>query len=408
MNLLFAVDSLTLGGAQTFLLRLVRALARDHKIIIYVLTNAERDRQLEQSFLEGLNIRIVRAPSSKIAKTQSWLIGKVGNVLYRLGYRTFRKDFTNGLKNRKLRHIIESEKIDCINSHLFSSDWRVFQAVVEMDINWVVSLHGCYETYLHGGYDEKFNPNFIDVNFIEQATKVYGRANALVLASDKNREIEQYLPAAVLGRTKRKKIYYGYEPSEFIPKRRSDYDIPGNSLIFGMMARGIEEKGWAYLLEAFAKLTKEGHNIYLILVCDLTKHIETLATQYRQTNIRFMGPSYSPLEWVSMFDIAVLPTYFSGESLPNTVIEYLYCGKPVIATDTGDISNMLSYQNEKAGVTIPLTSGYRPDLEALIAAMRMYLTEPQLIYKQGILAKRAFQKFDMDTCVRSYLNLFKK
>lgn len=406
MNLLFVVNCLSIGGAQTFLLRLVRALAPSHKIVIYVLIPERRDQNLEDSFLKGLNVKILNSKTHKISPTKSWIIGKIGNTLYRLGYRTFRKDVTTRMQSRELQSIIKSENIDCINSHLFASDWLVFQSIRNISIKWVVSMHGCYETHLHGGYNKNFRLDYVDPDFIEKAQKVYSRADAVVVASDKNREIEQYLPPDLLERTSRKKIYYGFQPNNFIPKLRIDQGIPEDSLVFGMVARGIEEKGWRFLLESFTQLLREGYDAYLILVCDWTEHIKELASQYQHEKIRFIGPSYNPLEWISIFDIAVLPTYFPGESLPNSVIEYLYASKPVIATNTGDISNMISYEDQKAGFLIPLTSSNRPVLEALNTAMKAYLIAPELITEHAEIAKLAFLKFDMDSCMESYLELY--
>jgi glycosyltransferase involved in cell wall biosynthesis len=107
-----------------------------------------------------------------------------------------------------------------------------------------------------------------------------------------------------------------------------------------------------------------------------------------------------------MFDVAVLPTYFPGESLPNSVIEYLYASKPVIATDTGDIKNMISHEDQRAGFLIALTSSNRPSSDDLYVAMKAYLTTPELITEHTEIAKLAFQKFDMDSCLESYLELY--
>ncbi|GAB2784023.1 hypothetical protein GCM10027275_30150 [Rhabdobacter roseus] len=405
MNILFVIDCLNLGGAQTFLLRLVRALAPNHNIIIYVLYPNERDKQLEQSFLNGLNVKIVSVFT--YTKISNWLVGKVGNALYRLGYKTFRKDITDRLIVNRLKFIILSEKINVINSHLFASDWMVFQIIKNTNIRWFVSMHGCYETFLHGGYYEKFKLDYIDHDFIEKSECVFKRANGIILASDKNKKINSYLSQETVNNVKQKKIYYGFQPNHFVKKERSEYNIPGDRLIFGMVARGIKEKGWKFLLNSFMGLINEGFsNIHLILVCDRTPYIDGLKEEYTHDNILFTGPSYSPLEWVHLMDVTILPTYFSGESLPNSVIEYLYANKPVIACNTGDISTMVSDQDEKAGFLIPLTESNRPDQEALTSAMRAYILDPNLKIKHGEIAKAAFQKFDMNYCVESYLNFF--
>lgn len=53
------------------------------------------------------------------------------------------------------------------------------------------------------------------------------------------------------------------------------------------------------------------------------------------------GFSANTLEYVQHFDVGLLPTLFPHESLPTVVIEYVYCGKPVIASDVGEIEQMI-------------------------------------------------------------------
>lgn len=56
--------------------------------------------------------------------------------------------------------------------------------------------------------------------------------------------------------------------------------------------------------------------------------------------IHFIMDLKKPSEWigwVKVFDVAILPSYFISESLPNSIIEYLAYDKPVISTNIGEI-----------------------------------------------------------------------
>ncbi len=402
MNILFAIDCLNIGGAQTFLLRLIKELSPHHKIVVYLLNPLARNQDLEKEYLGAQDIPVFT--SILIHRRLSWIIGKTGNLLYRFGYKTFRTDLTDWIQANRIRKIIRNYDIQYVNSHLFSTDWRIYQAIKNKRIPWIVSMHGCYETFLHGGY-KNYDIDKIDVSFIPRAAAIFERADGFILASDKNREINQYLPPQLAAGARQSKIYYGFAERPFTPKRKSDYHIPGRRLVFGMVARGEKYKGWEYAINAFKQIVREGLDAHLILVSNSTDYIRGLSLRTNDERILFAGESLNPLEWISLFDVALLPTYFSGESLPNSVIEYLYAGKPVIATNVGDIPQMISFGEESCGTIIPVTAN-RPDLPALVNALKAYILQPGLLASHQKLTAGCFKKFEMNSCVASYLNFF--
>src|SRR6185437_13149544 len=80
---------------------------------------------------------------------------------------------------------------------------------------------------------------------------------------------------------------------------------------------------------------------HLVLVGEST-YLQTLKNNFAQhQTIHFIGESKNPLEWVNIFDVGLLPSTYASESLPTVVIEYLCCNKPVIASDAGEIVNMI-------------------------------------------------------------------
>ncbi len=121
--------------------------------------------------------------------------------------------------------------------------------------------------------------------------------------------------------------------------------------------------------------------------------------------LHFVGFSENSLEWVQMFDIGLLPTYFVSESLPNTVIEYLACGKPVFATRMGDIPKMMSCEDGLAGELINFDASGKADVSHLKQLIQMYMhntTEDYARVRQRSL--KAFEKFLMQTCVEEYVS----
>src|SRR5262249_30752757 len=120
----------------------------------------------------------------------------------------------------------------------------------------------------------------------------------------------------------------------------------------GMVARGIVEKGWDILVRAFLELDLA--RSWLVLVGD-GYHLQKLRTEIEDGRIIFVGNVDDPLRYIVHFDICCLPTFYQAESLPTVIIEYLLLGKPVIATNIGEIPSMVEAgADHPAGVLIEL------------------------------------------------------
>jgi glycosyltransferase involved in cell wall biosynthesis len=108
-------------------------------------------------------------------------------------------------------------------------------------------------------------------------------------------------------------------------------------------------------------------------------------------------------------DVFVLPTYYSGESLPTAVMEALYCGLPVIATNVGDVERMITNESigKKAGFVIDF-DGMNLNKDQLYEKMKYLYDNPEVIQEMRKNAKNAFLKFDMEQCVSAYRNEYQK
>jgi len=175
--------------------------------------------------------------------------------------------------------------------------------------------------------------------------------------------------------------------------------------VFGMVSRGIPEKGWERCIEAFNKLNMS--NTDLVLVGG-GEYIESLKQKYAaKVNIHFTGHSDEPLEWINIFDVGLLPSTYASESLPTAVIEYLCLNKPVIASDAGEIKNMLQKDGQQAGVVIPILDN-KIDNNLLADAMKKYIEDKALYAEHSANAAICFRQFDLDECADKYLDLYVK
>ena len=157
-------------------------------------------------------------------------------------------------------------------------------------------------------------------------------------------------------------------------------------------------------MELLSKYPRE--NIEFWVICDESEYLEELKSNFAHPSIKYIGFASNPDQFISQMDICLLPTYFPGESLPNSIIEYLKAGKPVIASDTAEIPNMLSTGSHLAGILVPCNDVV--EYVDVLRCMEMYVQDRSLIKRHGELAREAFKKFSIDDCASAYIEVFEK
>lgn len=93
------------------------------------------------------------------------------------------------------------------------------------------------------------------------------------------------------------------------------------------------EKGYTYLLRAFARVRKF-HQSKLVILGEGTKreNLERLAAQLGiEREVAFLGFQKNPFKYVARSSIFVLSSLYEG--LGNVILESMACGTPVIASD---------------------------------------------------------------------------
>lgn len=112
--------------------------------------------------------------------------------------------------------------------------------------------------------------------------------------------------------------------------------------LIGMVARLAAVKGHRYFLEAAARVAREDEKVHFVLVGDgpLRSEIENQAVQLGLGDrVHFLGDRKDARRLVNAFDIAVLSSL--SEGLPNTVMEAMSVGVPVIATAVGGTTELI-------------------------------------------------------------------
>jgi L-malate glycosyltransferase len=403
MNILFVIDSLEIGGAETFLMRLMKELSkRKHRIFIYTVNPGNDNPTFARFFMEETGSVRIHDPK-KHGRIREFFFYKINAVLKRSGSPGFYAKYLQKRKDRHFKNILlKRYRIDIINSHLHTADVftsRYLKPLLKKPQ--VITMQGCYETVI----DTR------DHTVIERAVKAITGCDAMTYVAEKNLEFLK------LTRTEAprilKKIYNGLEvpdPSGF--KKRKEIGLSETDFILGQISRSIESKGMEIAARAVVSLVEgKGYSdIKLILIGPENEYYKDLRSKYSgKKYILFPGTTHHAVEWAGLFDVGILPTYFSGESCPSSIIEYLACGKPVISTDIGEIPGMLAVGKETAGILVSKKEENGiPEMAGFVTAIERYFTDKKLYKEHAALTHAAFEKFSIDHIGDEYLAVYKK
>ncbi|MBI3500632.1 MAG: glycosyltransferase family 4 protein [Bacteroidetes bacterium] len=392
MRVLISITNLETGGAQMFVLHLASALAEKHTVYLYDQRPEDRNHQFVKNNVSK-KVNIISYTSNRLLLKVIW---KIKRTIDQVGFNFNLRDWLNELY---FKNVIKKYKIEVVHSHLALSDYIVCKTLKAVKMPLVITVHGCYDI------DKTSENNPYNITAVNNIPALVKKVNAIVYLTDKN--LFSFKPYIQNEKILTKKIYNGFN---FIgsPIQKSDvrkkYKIDENDFIFVMAARGYKEKGWKEAIKSFINIQGKSLNTYLFLLGD-SPYIQELKLRYKHIkNIFFWGNIASPLEILSICNIGLLPSY--RECLPNAIVEYLYCGLPVIATKTGEIESMITYNNNKAGILINLLQNGQPDINEITEAMLYYINNPEARKEQNEIAKNAAKKFNMTKCIEAYTSLY--
>jgi len=154
-----------------------------------------------------------------------------------------------------------------------------------------------------------------------------------------------------------------------------------------MCARGEALKGWSTAMDAVNQLRERGIRVTLDLI-GKGPGLDALRAE-AGPGVRFLGHQARPaLAYPGRYDVGLLPTRFGTEGLPNSIIEYLNAGMPVIATAVGGVPMLLADPElPAAGILLQDPT----DTAELRAAIRAYCDNRALLadHRSGAAAMRA-------------------
>ena len=163
---------------------------------------------------------------------------------------------------------------------------------------------------------------------------------------------------------------------------------PADRVTFGFAARMEQIKGPMVLMEAFGRAQEACGNLSLNMAGDGSQR-QKIAARAKALNVasryRYHGVYTHPEQrraFMESLNVFVMPSF--SEGTPNSIVEAMACGKPIIASDIGGVADMIG---NDAGVLVPCG-----DAKALSETMIRMAQDRELRDETGRRAKERYLK----------------
>ena len=192
-------------------------------------------------------------------------------------------------------------------------------------------------------------------------------------------------------------IPYGLDSKIYAPRdinySRELFNIPKDKKVILFVADSIDNnrKGFIFLKRAFEQLANT--NLVLCAIGAKNSELESIDNIYELGPIfdeRLMSVVYSSA------DVFVIPSLM--DNLPNTVLESLMCGTPVIGFPVGGIPDMIQ-DGENGFITEEIS------VNSLVNTINKFLDNPNCFNKVEI-RNNAVKKYDQKVQSKKYIDLF--
>lgn len=290
------------------------------------------------------------------------------------------------------RHIIHEHDINVIQTHGYKSNAIGFLLQRLCRRPWIGFVHG-----------------FLDNN---RKNRFYSRIERLVLrGADRVVVVSGSLKALLtqhgIAEQNVRVIHNAIDLNDSVPSTsgkeiRHRHGITADQEIIGVIGRVSPEKGLMVFLRAMEKLVWSFPNVKALIIGDGQDRamLEGYCREKRLSDyVMFLGYQEKVADYYQVLDLLVQPSL--SEGLPNTVLEAMSFGVPVLATAVGGVPEIIQDGN---GIMVPPN-----DPEALAERMIQLLRDGALRCTIGSKGKDSlYPRFAADGRARQIIDLYQE
>lgn len=316
IHVLHVITGLGRGGAEMMLFRLVRALSGG----------------------SGFRHTVIALKSDNVFD-----FAEIGVPVRTLALDKHLRDV---LRLWTLRRMVRAERPDLVQGWMYHGNVAAALAV-ERNVPVIWGIHQS----LHAMDREKFLTKCL----IHAGRPLVRRTRRVVYCSRVSQEQHE-----AIGYLKSKSMFIpnGFDCDVFAPRIsarqsvREELGLPPDALLVGHAARYHEVKNHLGLVAAFARVSKELPDAWLLLAGGgVTDQNAELARAVVEAGIRervfLLGERHDMPRFFAALDVNVLVSH--SEGFPNVLGEAMACGVPCVTTDVGDASMIVA----DTGVVVP-------------------------------------------------------
>ena len=355
-NILMAVYALISGGGEALPIMLANLLY--HRGYAVTLLNCN-NRPTEPNVRSALNksIPLLEINSLNFANA---LFSDMGVEIIHSHHASVDVEFATYLsKNKDIRHVVTMHGMyEMMNPERFKAILPILEKKID-----------CF-VYVAEKNLSAFSPEFLQQKFF---TKI---ENAL-----------QILPISAIS--------------------RDELNISHEDFVLCFASRAIPEKGWEEAIKIIIWVNQNSSRKTHLLLAGEGPELDRLQIEYLQEYIHFLGFRSNIRDYFAAADLGFLPTKFKGESAPLMIIDSLYAGKPIIASNIGDVSNMLTTEQGMAGIVFDLVDWTVP--VQTVGQLIIDVSNDSTYYNKLLdCVPMAAAKFDPEIMVDKYENAYNR
>ena len=366
MKICHIINSLSGGGAETHLLSLVEAQK-----------------------IEGYEVHVISiGPDNENMKSLQKEFAKIVNKIHRLkSPRLF-----NPISYKMLFNILKKFKFDVVHSHQPRSDAMYFMLryFISFKSQWIVSIHGKYDTYLEG----KTFLNYLRKLLMPLLIFIWERSDHIICISN---EVGKWL----LGYSKNIKFTVINYWINLTSHKEFDKNI--SKVTIGFMGRLNKNKGIEDLLEVFSEI--ENTNLELLIGGVGKKtYIEKIKVKYglnNYSNIKFLNYIDDKEDFFSKLHLFVFPSHSEGLGL--VLLEAMSYSKLCLIRNVPPMNQIL---NEDIGFTFNDQNDFKSQLELAVEMIKNDSAEidKKLLNQYNLLNEKYSKNKLFEKIERIYIN----